>query len=259
MQAQQFAGKVLIVTGAGGGIGRATAALMASRGAAVVCGDIDEGSAVETARGIEDQGGRALAVPVDVSSEAGNAALVEAAERGFGRVDVAFLNAGILRRGTVMTTPASVFDEVIAVNLRGVFLGMRAVVPALRRAGGGAIVVTASSVALRADADLACYSASKHALIGLVQAAAGEMAPWNIRVNAICPGAVATAMAGTDTGPGSALAMVHPIGRIGTPEDIAELVAFLAGSGAAFITGAAYPVDGGLTALSVPRFRADTR
>ena len=259
MAARDFADKVALVTGAGGGIGRAAARLLAARGAAVACADIDAAAAAETARQIEAAGGRACMAPVDVADEASNVALVEACEREFGRLDVAFLNAGILRRGTVMGTPASVFDEVIAVNLRGVFLGMRAAVPALRRAGGGAIVVTASSVALRADADLACYSASKHGLIGLVQAAAGEMAPWNIRVNAICPGAVATPMAGTDHGPGSALAMVHPIGRIGTPEDIAELVAFLAGPGAGFITGAAYPVDGGLTALSVPRFRVPAR
>jgi NAD(P)-dependent dehydrogenase (short-subunit alcohol dehydrogenase family) len=253
----QFTGKVVLVTGAGGGIGRAASLLFAERGAAVVCGDIDAAAAAETAQRIEAAGGRALAARVDVADEASGTALVEAAERAFGRLDVAFLNAGILRRGTLMETPAAVFDEVIAVNLRGVFLGMRAAVPALRRAGGGAIVVTASSVALRADADLAAYSASKHALVGLVQAAAGEMAPWNIRVNAICPGAVATPMAGTDTGPGSRIAMVHPIGRVGTPEDIAELVAFLAGDGAGFITGAAYPVDGGLTALSVPRFRGE--
>ena len=254
----EFEGRSVLVTGAGGGIGRAASLLFAARGAMVTCADIDESAARETAARIEAGGGRALVQWVDVAAEDSNAAVVESAERAFGRLDVAFLNAGILRRGTVMESAAEVFDEVIAVNLRGVFLGLRATVPALRRAGGGAVVVTASSVALRADPDLACYSASKHGLIGLVQAAAGEMAPWNIRVNAICPGAVATPMAGPDTGPGSRLAMVHPIGRIGTPEDIAELVAFLASPASAFITGAAYPVDGGLTALSVPRYRGES-
>jgi NAD(P)-dependent dehydrogenase (short-subunit alcohol dehydrogenase family) len=256
MRKAQHADSTVLVTGAGGGIGRAAALLFAQQGAAVVCGDIDLAQASETARRIADAGGRALAVAVDVASEASNAALVARAEAEFGALHVAFLNAGILRRGTVMDTPPEVFDEVMAVNLRGVFLGLRAVLPAIRRAGGGAIVVTASSVALRTDPELACYSASKHALIGLVQAAAAEAAPWGIRVNAICPGAVATPMtAAADTGPGSALAQLHPIGRVGTAEDIAELVVFLASARAGFITGAAYPVDGGLTSVGVPRYR----
>jgi NAD(P)-dependent dehydrogenase (short-subunit alcohol dehydrogenase family) len=256
MRKAQHADSTVLVTGAGGGIGRAAALLFAQQGAAVVCGDIDLAQASETARRIAGAGGRALAVAVDVANEASNAALVARAEAEFGALRVAFLNAGILRRGTVTETPVAVFDEVMAVNLRGVFLGLRATLPAIRRAGGGAIVVTASSVALRTDPELACYSASKHALIGLVQAAAAEAAPWGIRVNAVCPGAVATPMtAAADTGPGSALAQLHPIGRVGTAEDIAELVAFLASPRASFITGAAYPVDGGLTSVAVPRYR----
>lgn len=256
MREAQYANRAVVVTGAGGGIGRAAALLFAEQGAAVVCGDIDLAAASETARQIDAAGGRALAVAVDVASEESNAALVARAEAEFGALHVAFLNAGILRRGTVMDTPPEVFDEVMAVNLRGVFLGLRATLPAIRRAGGGAVVVTASSAALRTDPELACYSASKHALIGLVQAAAAEAAPWGIRVNAICPGAVATPMtAAIETGPGSALALLHPIGRVGTTGDIAELVAFLASERASFITGAAYPVDGGLTSVVVPRYR----
>ena len=255
MREAEHAGRTVVVTGAGGGIGRATALLFARQGAAVVCGDIDLAQASETARRIAGAGGRALAVAVDVASEASNAALVARAEAEFGALHVAFLNAGILRSGTVMDTPPEVFDEVMAVNLRGVFLGLQAVAPAIRRAGGGAIVVTASSAGLRSDPELAAYSVAKRGVIALVQSAATEMAPWHIRVNAICPGAVATPMVAADTGPGSALALLHPLGRVGTPEDIAELVSFLAGERAAFITGAAYPVDGGLTSVAVPRYR----
>ena len=256
MREAEHAGRTVVVTGAGGGIGRATALLFARQGAAVVCGDIDLAQASETVRRIAGAGGRALAVAVDVASEASNAALVARAEAEFGALHVAFLNAGILRSGTVMDTPPEVFDEVMAVNLRGVFLGLQAVAPAIRRAGGGAIVVTASSAGLRSDPELAAYSVAKRGVIALVQSAATEMAPWNIRVNAICPGAVATPMtAAADTGPGGALALLHPIGRVGTTEDIAELVTFLASERASFITGAAYPVDGGLTSVVVPRYR----
>lgn len=252
---QDFKGKVVLVTGAGGGIGRAAVLAFAARGAQVVCGDIDAAAAAETAAQAEGPGAVAISRGLDVRDESSNLALVEAAESRFGRLDAAFLNAGILRRGGVMETTPEDFDALIAVNLKGVFLGMRAVAPALRRAGGGAIVVTASSVALRADAALAGYSASKHGLIGLVQAAAGDLASWGIRVNAICPGAVATGMISIDTSPGSPLALLHPLGRVGQASEIADLVAFLASDAAGFITGAALPIDGGLTALTSPRFR----
>jgi len=252
---QDFSGKAVLVTGAGGGIGRAAAAAFAARGAAVACGDIDAEAARETADRIAASGARALALVLDVRDPSSNAAIVAAAETAFGRLDAAFLNAGILRRGGVMETTPEDFEALLAVNLKGVLLGMQAVVPALQRTGGGAIVVTASSVALRADAALVGYSASKHALIGLVQAAAGDLAPSRIRVNAICPGAVATGMVSIDTSPGGPLAMLHPLGRVAQPAEIGDLVTFLASDAAGFITGAAIPIDGGLTALTAPKFR----
>lgn len=248
-----YAGRVALVTGAGGGIGRAAALCFAQAGAAVVCADIDEDAAAETARLLVAAGGRAEAIRVDVGEEASNEAMVAAALAAFGRLDAAFLNAGILRRGGLLATPPEVFDTVMAVNLRGVYLGLRAVVPALQRSGGGGIVVTSSAAGLKADPALFAYSVSKHALVGLVQAASSELAPLGIRVNAVCPGGVATAMSGTHP-PGSPLAQRHPLGRIGTPQEIAELVVFLAGPRAGFITGAAVPVDGGLTAVVAPRY-----
>ena len=252
---QDFSGKAVLVTGAGGGIGRAAAAAFAARGSAVACGDIDAEAARETADRIAASGARALALVLDVRDPSSNAAIVAAAETAFGRLDAAFLNAGILRRGGVMETTPEDFEALLAVNLKGVLLGMQAVVPALQRTGGGAIVVTASSVALRADAALVGYSASKHALIGLVQAAAGDLASSRIRVNAICPGAVATGMVSIDTSPGGPLAMLHPLGRVAQPSEIGDLVTFLASDAAGFITGAAIPIDGGLTALTAPKFR----
>ena len=221
----------------------------------MACGDIDAVAARETADRIAASGARALALVLDVRDPSSNAAIVAAAETAFGRLDAAFLNAGILRRGGVMETTPEDFEALLAVNLKGVLLGMQAVVPALQRTGGGAIVVTASSVALRADAALVGYSASKHALIGLVQAAAGDLASSRIRVNAICPGAVATGMVSIDTSPGGPLAMLHPLGRVAQPSEIGDLVTFLASDAAGFITGAAIPIDGGLTALTAPKFR----
>ena len=252
---QDFKVRVALVTGAGGGIGRAAAVAFGARGAAVVCGDVDATAAAQTALQLRRSGARALSLGLDVRDPGSNRALVEAAEREFGRLDASFLNAGILRRGGVMDTTPEDFDALLAVNLKGVFLGMQAVAPAIERAGGGAIVVTASSVALRADAALLGYSASKHGLIGLVQSAAGDLASWKIRVNAICPGAVATSMVSIDTSPGSPLANLHPLGRVAQPSEVGDLVTFLASDAAAFITGAAIPIDGGLTALTAPKFR----
>jgi len=253
-----FDGKVALVTGAGSGIGAATAASFGAAGAAVCCADIDPAAAERTAAAIRADGGRALACTVDVADEASNLAMVDAAKAAFGRLDVAYLNAGVLAAGPILETDLATWERVMSINLRGVFLGLKAVVPALRATGGGAIAVTASVAGLRGDAGMGVYTASKHGVAGLVKCAAAEFAPDNIRVNAVAPGGVATPMVTgrhTDLGRGSRLANMHPIGRVGQPQDIADLVLFLCSDHAGFVTGGIYPIDGGITAVANPRYQ----
>lgn len=253
-----FSGKVALVTGAGSGIGAATANAFAEAGASVCCVDLNLKTAQETANNIAQAGGKAIACSADVSDEGGNAAMVEQTLAELGGLDVAFFNAGILERGPIAQTSVETWDKVMAVNVRSVFLGLRTVYPHLRSAGGGAITVTASVAGLCGDAEMSVYTASKHAVAGLTKCAAGEYAADNIRVNAIAPGAVATPMAGSgtvDLSPGSPIANNHPLGRVGTPQDIAQLVLFLSSDQASFITGGIYPVDGGMMAVNDTKYR----
>ncbi|MBK7730831.1 MAG: SDR family oxidoreductase [Gammaproteobacteria bacterium] len=254
---EKFAGKAVLVTGAGSGIGAATARAFAAAGASVCCADLNLETAQETVRSIVESGGRAVAFAGDVADEAANLAMVEQAVAELGGLDMAFLNAGVLARGPILETDVETWDRVIGINLRSVFLGLRAVVPVMKSTGGGAIAVTASVSGLRGDVDMALYTAAKHGVVGLVKCAAAEFAAGNIRVNAVAPGAVATPMAGLgtiDLGPGSPLANLHPLGRVGTPDDVAELVVFLCSDQAGFITGGIYPVDGGVMAVISPRY-----
>ncbi len=248
-------GKVAVVTGAASGIGRAAARALHAAGARVVLVDRDAAGLQAVADGL---GEAALAVALDVTADGSAAEYVARAEARFGPVRLAVLNAGV--NGPVArvedVTPAA-FDQVIAVNVRSVWLGLAALVPAMRRAGGGAIVATSSSAGLRGAARLAPYVASKHAVIGLVKSAALETARDGIRINAVCPGPVDTGMiAAIEAGirpddPAGARRGTEarvPMGRLGTVDEVAALMLFLLSDQASFATGAAYSLDGGTVA-----------
>lgn len=246
---------VVIVTGGGGGIGRATCARLGARGASVLVVDRDLAAAQETARVTEAAGGKALAHAADVADDAQVAGYVRAAEEAFGGVDGFFNNAGIEGPIAHITDyPLADFERVFAINVTGVFLGLKHVIPALQRRGGGSVVNTASQAGLRGVGGLSGYSASKHAVIGLSRAAAIELAKEGIKVNTLCPGPTGTRMmadihtavtaAGGDP---STFVTRIPAGRYGEADEIAATAAWLLLDAPAFLTGAEIPVDGAMT------------
>jgi NAD(P)-dependent dehydrogenase (short-subunit alcohol dehydrogenase family) len=247
--------RAAIVTGGGGGIGRAASVGLAAKGFSVVAVDLDEGLARETVAAVESAGGAALAVAADVTDDAAVAAYVAECEERFGGVDAFFNNAAY--EGAIAPIPdypLAEYDRTMAVNVRGVFLGLRHVIPAMRRRGGGSIVNVSSQAGLRGVPELSAYSASKHAVIGLSRAAALENVREGIRVNTVCPGPTDTRMmrAIEETverqgGDPSGFAERIPIGRYGRPEEIAALVVWLLADAPAFLTGAVLPIDGGMT------------
>lgn len=239
-------GKVAIVTGAAGGIGAATARTLAARGASVVLADFDE-SGEATAASITSGGGVAVFHRVDVADEAQVDELVRATVERFGRLDLAHNNAGILHPAhSFDELPLSQWDRTMAINVRGVALCMRAEIRHMLAHGGGAIVNTASGAGLGAAPDLSAYVASKHAVVGLTRSAAVEYPRRGIRVNAVAPGTVETAMtAGMSEDQRQELNALMPMGRMATPQEVAEVVAFLLSDEAAYVNGAIVPVDGG--------------
>ena len=249
----RFDGKTLLVTGGGGGIGRAVAQRFASEGARVALVDVDESALKESVTAVERAGGQALAIQADVTQAADVRRYVDAALQRFGAIDCFHNNAGVLGDVKPLTDyPEETFDRVIAVNVRGVWLGMKHVAPAMRTPGA-AIVNTASIAGLMGSRNIVAYTASKHAVIGLTKTAALELARRGIRVNAICPAPIETNMAkALETGAGSGmrerLTATLPLRRFGEPDEVAALVAFLCSADAAYITGGIYTVDGGAMA-----------
>jgi NAD(P)-dependent dehydrogenase (short-subunit alcohol dehydrogenase family) len=254
--------KIAIVTGAGSGIGAASAKRFASEGAAVVVADIRAHKAQETVDTIADAGGHAVAVEVDVADAASVAAMVDAASRHFGGLDVLFNNAGTLRPGTAVELSVDDWDLVMAVNVRSVFLGAKYAVPLMEARGGGSIINTASVSGLHGDGGAVVYAASKAAVINLTRALSTDHAPAGIRVNAICPGTIQTPPVQRMMQNPDALRTnleAHALGRLGRPEEIAAAAAWLASDESSFVTGEALVVDGGLHARSPLGRLADPR
>jgi NAD(P)-dependent dehydrogenase (short-subunit alcohol dehydrogenase family) len=247
-----FAGKVAFVTGAANGIGRAAALAFAHEGASVVAADVSEQGNQDTARMIEEAGGRALAVRCDVSRAGDVKAALDRAVETFGRLDFALNNAGVEQPITATADLAEKdWDRIVDINLRGVFLCMRHEIPLMLKQGGGVIVNTSSGAGVKGFAGQAAYCAAKHGVVGLTRATALDYAKANIRVNAVCPGIIETPMmdrfsGGTPEGRARVIAQ-EPVGRMGKPEEIASAVLWLCSDAAAFMVGHAMVMDGGQT------------
>lgn len=249
----RFKGKVVLVTGGGSGIGRATAIMFAHEGAKVIIGNRNEAQGAEVVKTIKSAGGEAAFLRTDVTREADVEALVKLAVKSYGRLDAAFNNAGIEGQpGTLVEATEENFNQVWSVNVRGLWYCMKHEITQMLAQGGGAIVNCSSVVGLVGAAGLGHYVASKHAVMGLTKSAALEFATAGIRVNAVNPAVIETPMAervfsafGMTE---QEMAALHPMNRTGKPEEVASAVLYLCSDEASFITGQPFAIDGGLTA-----------
>lgn len=246
--------QVAVVTGAASGIGRATSIKFAEKGYRVVLVDFNEESGKETLKLIQSNGGEGIFVKADVSNPADVENYVQQAMDTYGHIDVLFNNAGIIQKFAPFTeVEIEEYERIMSINVKGIFLGMKYVLPIMEQQGKGAIVNTASSAGIRPEHSIAVYSASKHAVIGLTKGAAIEYAKKGIRINAVCPGGIETAIfksvADTFANGGYVPEELSPMrmGRHGQPSEIAEVVLFLASDKASFMTGSVVAVDGSLT------------
>jgi NAD(P)-dependent dehydrogenase (short-subunit alcohol dehydrogenase family) len=249
----QLEGKRAIITGAATGIGATTARMFAQEGARVVVADINDELGGRTAAEIRDGGGEAHFIRTDVTRESDVEALVNNGAEALGGLDVLFNNAGAQRSGPITEFPQDQWDLLMAVNPRSCFFGVKHAVPVLRQAGGGSIINMASLAAVKGGAGLTAYSASKGAIVAFTKALSAELAPHNIRVNAVCPGWIDTPfnqpaidfMGGREEQE-RIVKQIVPLGRQGTPEEIAPIVVYLASDGSSYMTGQALVVDGGV-------------
>jgi meso-butanediol dehydrogenase / (S,S)-butanediol dehydrogenase / diacetyl reductase len=258
----RLANKVALITGAGTGIGRATVMVLAQEGARVVAQDVNTETAQETVQLIKQAGGEAVSMGGDVASSAAAETMVKKAVETYGRLDVLFNNAGIWRGGTILDISEEDWDRTMGVNVKGIYLVSRYAVQQMMRQGSGSIINAASVAALRGSPMSAAYNASQGAVLLLTQCMAVDFGRYGIRVNCICPGIIATQMTdqlltyrslGDDDRKQALLETYeerHPVGRFGQPAEVAKVVLFLASDESSFVTGAAWPVDGGLSAGS---------
>jgi NAD(P)-dependent dehydrogenase (short-subunit alcohol dehydrogenase family) len=247
----QLEDRVAIVTGGGVGIGRAIATTFAREGAGVVVAEVNEEAGRETVEQIQSAGGQARFVRTDVSRIEDTQRMVDVALATYGKLNILVNNAGVYTRGDVVSTSVEMWNRLISINLTGVFLCCKAAIPTLRQGGGGAIINISSSVGWQyAAPGIAAYAASKFGVTGLTKAMACDHLGDNIRVNCICPGPTDTPLIRASRTPQDLRAFIEaqPIGRLGSPEEIAAAALFLASDAGSFVTGVAMPVDGGQSA-----------
>lgn len=246
--------KTVIITGAAVGIGAASAGLFAREGAQIVAVDIDRELLNRASSELERAGANCLAVPADVSKRIDVEMVVRSATQKFGQIDILFNNAGIVPTGKLEVTSEEQWDRAMAINVKSMYLFCHAVIPSMKAQGGGVILNTASATALRAVVDRACYTATKAAVIGLTKSMALDYVRDNIRVNCLCPGTVDTpsltgrlaAFSDPEQARKEFIAR-QPMGRFGTAEEIAQAALYLVSPESEFVTGVAFPIDGGLS------------